>query len=137
MFLENRFQKLIDRVSAETTIPLREELWNGQQFCLSHDPTVTVVVTKPSALRYFIAPDLNKLGEAFVEGHIRVDGPIHEIFRVGEAFARNATASTRAGFLRFVNHGRKLDREAIEYHYDVSNEFYSLFLDSNMVYSCA
>jgi cyclopropane-fatty-acyl-phospholipid synthase len=29
------------------------------------------------------------------------------------------------------------DKEAIQYHYDVSNEFYSLWLDENMVYSCA
>jgi cyclopropane-fatty-acyl-phospholipid synthase len=29
------------------------------------------------------------------------------------------------------------DREAIQYHYDVSNEFYQLFLDSRMLYSCA
>jgi len=32
---------------------------------------------------------------------------------------------------------RKLDREAIHHHYDLSNDFYSLFLDSRMVYTCA
>ncbi|MFN2355493.1 MAG: class I SAM-dependent methyltransferase, partial [Desulfopila sp.] len=31
---------------------------------------------------------------------------------------------------------RKVDAESIAYHYDVSNEFYRLWLDSNMVYSC-
>lgn len=29
------------------------------------------------------------------------------------------------------------DRRAIQYHYDVSNEFYELFLGSTMVYTCA
>ena len=139
MFLENRFEKLIDRVAASATIPLRVELWNGQQFCLSPKPTVTVVVPKPSALRYFIPPDLNKLGEAFVEGHIRAEGSIHELFRVAESFARSVAATTRAGFgnIRRHSHSHSQDRKAIEYHYDVSNEFYSLFLDRNMVYSCA
>jgi len=139
MFLENRFEKLIDRVSASATIPLRVELWNGQQFCLSPKPTVTVVVPKPSALRYFIPPDLNKLGEAFVEGHIRAEGSIHELFRVAESLARSVAATTRAGFgrIRRHSHSHSQDRKAIEYHYDVSNEFYSLFLDRNMVYSCA
>src|SRR5207247_6343964 len=29
------------------------------------------------------------------------------------------------------------DRQAISYHYDRSNEFFSVFLDAEMVYSCA
>ena len=80
---------------------------------------------------------MNKLGEAFVEGHIRVEGSIHEIFRVAESLARNVAAHTRAGFHRAARHSRNRDRKAIEFHYDVSNDFYSLFLDRSMVYSCA
>ncbi len=34
-------------------------------------------------------------------------------------------------------HTRGVDREAIQHHYDVSNEFYALWLDPRMVYSCA
>src|SRR5690606_21071706 len=36
-----------------------------------------------------------------------------------------------------ARHTRKSDRKAIEYHYDVSNDFYASWLDSRMVYSCA
>jgi cyclopropane-fatty-acyl-phospholipid synthase len=32
---------------------------------------------------------------------------------------------------------KRWDRESIQYHYDVSNEFYALFLDPRMVYTCA
>src|SRR2546427_3727640 len=32
---------------------------------------------------------------------------------------------------------KRLDARAIAYHYDVSNEFYALFLDRRMVYTCA
>lgn len=39
--------------------------------------------------------------------------------------------------LRGVRHSRHRDRKAVTYHYDVSNDFYSLFLDERMVYSCA
>jgi cyclopropane-fatty-acyl-phospholipid synthase len=34
-------------------------------------------------------------------------------------------------------HSKGENREAIHFHYDVSNEFYALWLDSGMVYSCA
>lgn len=40
-----------------------------------------------------------------------------------------ATAGTR--------HGKARDRKAIQYHYDVGNDFYALWLDERMVYSCA
>jgi cyclopropane-fatty-acyl-phospholipid synthase len=32
---------------------------------------------------------------------------------------------------------KRTDARAIEYHYDVSNDFYALFLDRRMVYTCA
>ncbi len=32
---------------------------------------------------------------------------------------------------------RKKNKELIQFHYDVSNEFYALFLDPEMLYSCA
>jgi cyclopropane-fatty-acyl-phospholipid synthase len=137
MFLESRFEQTIGRIFANGAVPLRLKLWNGRRIDFSPAPTVTVIVPKVSALRYFISPDLNKLGEAFVEGHIRVEGSIHEIFRVAESLARSVAANTRAGFHRVARHTRDRDRKAIEFHYDVSNDFYSLFLDRNMVYSCA
>ena len=137
MFLETRFQHVINRVRASAVIPLRLELWNGHRFDLSPEPTVTIVIPKLSALRYFIPPDLNKLGEAFVEGNIRVEGSMHEMFRVAEGLARSAASTVRDKLHHATHHSRKRDRQAIEYHYDVSNDFYSLFLDRNMVYSCA
>jgi cyclopropane-fatty-acyl-phospholipid synthase len=137
MFLESRFERTMDQMRARATIPARIELWNGRRFDLSAEPTVTIAIPKPSALRYFIAPDLNKLGEAFVEGHIRVSGPIRDIFMVAERLARTATDTARAGLHRVAVHSRERDRAAIAHHYDVSNDFYALFLDPGMVYSCA
>jgi cyclopropane-fatty-acyl-phospholipid synthase len=137
MFLESRFERALSRVCTNGAIPLRLELWDGRRFDLSSNPTVTLAVPKRSALQYLVSPDLGKLGEAFVEGHIRVEGSIHDIFKVAESLARNVAATSRAGFQRLTRHSRDSDRKAIEYHYDVSNEFYALFLDARMVYSCA
>jgi cyclopropane-fatty-acyl-phospholipid synthase len=137
MFLEERFVRLTDRLRVHGTLPLRLQLWNGRQFDLAPVPTVTVTIPKPSALRWFLRTDLNKLGEAFVEGHIDVQGSIHDVFRVAENLARSVAAPGhhRHHFLR--RHSRARDQHAIQYHYDVSNDFYALFLDTNMVYSCA
>ena len=137
MFIESRLEKMFRRIPPGVTIPLRIVLWNGREFNLSAQPTVTVHIPTLSALRYFMPPDLNKLGEAFVNGRIRVEGSIHEIFRIAENLVSSVAPNKPARFHFFTHHSHRRDREAIQYHYDVSNEFYSMFLDRNMVYSCA
>lgn len=137
MFFEKRFLKTIDQIRTQIAVPLRIELWNGRQFDFCSEPSVTVTIPNSSALRYFISPNLNKLGEAFVEGHIRVEGSPKNVFKVAEGLARSMTAKLPSAFQWVANHSRDRDREAIQYHYDVSNDFYALFLDRNMVYSCA
>ena len=47
------------------------------------------------------------------------------------------TVPSSAALHWLTHHSRDRDREAIEYPYDVWNDFYSLFLGANMVYSCA
>ena len=138
MFLEKRFLRTLDQIRAQVAVPLRIELWNGRQFDFCSEPSVTVTIPNPSALRYFIAPNLSKLGEAFVEGRIGVQGSPKNVFTVAEGLARGMTSRLPSAlhWLR-RHHSRAADREAIEYHYDVANDFYALFLDRNMVYSCA
>ncbi len=137
MFLEHRLERLIEKLKQSASIPLRLELWNGRAFDLAVDPTVKISVLRPSALRFLVPPDLMKLGQAYVEGYLRVEGPILEVIRVADNLARNAAARGRRGLRRFAYHSRKRDRDAIQYHYDISNDFYSLWLDRTMVYSCA
>src|SRR5262249_13657700 len=137
MFLEHRFERFIDHLRQSAPIPLRFELWNGRAFDLASHPIVKVSLPKPSALRFLVAPTLLKLGEAYVEGHIRVEGSMMDVFRAAESLAKVAADKGRSGLRLFTRHSRQRDRRAIEYHYDVSDDFYSLFLDRSMVYSCA
>jgi len=137
LFIERRIERLIAKLRQSASIPLRLELWNGRTFDLANQPTVKIGVTSPSALRFLISPNLMNLGYAYVEGYLRVEGPILEVFRAAEALARGAASRGSSGLRRVWHHSRKRDRDAIQYHYDVSNDFYSLWLDRNMVYSCA
>jgi cyclopropane-fatty-acyl-phospholipid synthase len=137
MLFEQRLIKAVEQFRSRVAVPLRLELWNGRQFDFSTEPNVTVTIPNPAALRYFISPDLSKLGEAFVEGHIQVQGSARNVFKVAEALARHVTARLPGAFRWARQHSRGHDREAVQYHYDVSDDFYALFLDANMVYSCA
>jgi len=126
-------------------LPLRVELWNGDHIDLSAEaPRVKIRVPSPGGLRYLLSPSLDSLGEAYVEGALEIEGRAADMIQVGNALAESTGKPARtpnrvtSAALRLVSpHTREKDAEAIRYHYDVSNEFYSQFLDPAMVYSCA
>jgi cyclopropane-fatty-acyl-phospholipid synthase len=123
-------------LSGKVQLPIALELWNGERYDLSPSPTVTLRIPSAGALRYFIKPNLAKLGEAYVEGHLEVSGPISDALRAAEGLARNLGESGAGRLPVLRRHSKQRDAEAIRYHYDVSNDFYALWLDRNMVYSC-
>jgi cyclopropane-fatty-acyl-phospholipid synthase len=141
VFWEKKLENWVNEVRHRAAIPLRLELWNGQRFDFGSyaAPEVTVRVPHVSSLTYLLTPSLANLGEAYVEGKIEVEGKIKEIIAVGNALAAN-TLKADGKFSRITRtfrHNKEKDAEAIRYHYDVSNDFYKLWLDQNMVYSCA
>ena len=138
MFWQKRFEKIIRRLSLHD-IPVRIALWDGRHFDLSETVKVTIRVKSPAGLRHLVRPSLDALGSAYVEGLLDVEGDLQQVFEVAAQLARHAVKPVgRFGrIVRSVRHTRKLDAEAIAYHYDVSNEFYRTWLDANMVYSCA
>ena len=138
MFWQNRFNAFVDRLRTHN-IPLRIQLWNGAVADLGASPAVMLTVPKVSALRYLLNPSLDSLGHAYVEREIEVEGRVKDIVEVAARLAAhgpNTKKPPRRG-PRMIRHTRKIDAQAIAYHYDVSNEFYSLWLDRNMVYSCS
>lgn len=137
MLLESRIEKTIAALRAQAEVPLAIELWNGRRYELGDEPHVTFRVNDAQALKRISRPDFASLGEAYVEGDLELEGPIDEALRAVESLAKawGRTAGRRMPHLGA--HNRKSDSEAIRYHYDVSNDFYRLFLDERMVYSCA
>lgn len=117
-------------------LPLTLELWNGKRFDLGAHPRVLMRLRSPRALQYFLRPSLSSLGTAYVEGLVDIEGSIAEIIRISTGLAERGGKAVREKAPRHA-HSRKVDAESIEYHYDVSNEFYGLWLDRSMVYSCA
>ena len=138
MFWEMRFENLAARLSLHD-IPVRIALWNGQRFDLGRSIKVMIHARTPAGLRHLVRPSLDALGSAYVEGHLDVEGELGDVFEVAAGLARHAVKPTgRFGRLvHTIKHTKRLDADAIAYHYDVSNDFYRAWLDENMVYSCA
>ena len=135
-------------------------LWDGTIWELSgsSEHRFTIVLNGPSALRrMFFPPTERKLGEAYMFGDFEIEGNMYEAIDLArflwEGWTWPDTLRLASKLLRLPSrdpgdndqiahlsgdrHSVKRDRQAIQYHYDVSNEFYQLWLDQKMVYSCA
>ncbi|HFE8975234.1 TPA: class I SAM-dependent methyltransferase [Streptococcus agalactiae] len=78
------------------------------------------------------------LGEAVMDGEIEIYGSIQELilsaYRCGDSFLRNSKFSK---LIPKQFHDKKHSKSDIQKHYDIGNDFYKLWLDDTMTYSCA
>lgn len=118
-------------------LPLRLRLWDGHEFNLGPSPSVTIVVKDPQLVTQFTHPSLDLLGSAFVEGRLELEGPISEVVRVCDEMSQALLEDEGENLPVRAEHDKAADAAAIAYHYDLSNAFYQLWLDQEMVYSCA
>lgn len=139
--------------------PFELRLWDGTTIPASQQPFLRVEARSPAAIRHMLwAPGELGAARAFVRGDLEIDDldalfdllndwqP--EIARRGRAKliagatlaagrpARPAAPELEAQ-LDGERHSRQRDADAVSYHYDVSNEFFAMFLDESMTYSCA
>jgi cyclopropane-fatty-acyl-phospholipid synthase len=142
MSLRQRALNRISRGLEGENLPLRLTFWDGEAFDFSARPSVTITLRSPSLLRYLATGDMSRLGDAYIRGDLSVEGPIEDILASGIRIAeRIGKASPVLKVLsalgRLRPRSKKTDAENIRRHYDVSNEFYALWLDRTMTYSCA
>ena len=138
--LEKKLSNWAEDIRAEHNLPIELKLWNGQCFDLGTEevPLVTLVVNTPKALPVLLEATLDSLGEAYINELIDIEGSMPDIIRM--AFKLADVSKSPKGIIRraakLLTRTKEDDKESIQYHYDVSNEFYRLWLDENMLYSC-
>jgi cyclopropane-fatty-acyl-phospholipid synthase len=138
--------------------PFAIELWDGSRLEPTR-PGPTLTLRSPRALGHVLrARGELGLGRAYVCGDLDVDDLDALVALLGRWQAppistasklRLLTAAGRLAGLRRpappaaelqprgATHSRSRDAQAVRHHYDVSNEFFALFLDESMTYSCA
>src|SRR3954453_19844147 len=140
--------------------PFTIEFWDGSRVASSSGDGPTFTIPSPKALAHGLrAPGQLGIGRAYVSGEVAVDD-IDSVIRVLggwqppslDAADKRAlmVAAARAMGLTLPppratselrpsgrRHSKERDARAVRHHYDVSNEFFELFLGPTMVYSCA
>src|SRR5690349_11253596 len=132
--LDSGVERALESLRHNVSAPIAIDLWDGRSFPLSPDPAVRVRIPQASSLKYLVKPTLGQLAEGFVEGELEVEGSLRDVMRSADALvsAGNASSWKRVSTVA-ARHTRKVDRDAIRRHYDVSNAFYALWLDSRMI----
>jgi cyclopropane-fatty-acyl-phospholipid synthase len=127
-------------------------------------PTFTLLIRDPIVLRRLVfGRSPLPLADAYINGLVDVEGDFFaavgvkryfekfdftlgqrwELLRDAWSLPSRSRAAMKAGFEAQLvgdfdhQHSRNSDQAAISFHYDVSNLFYKLWLDHEMVYSCA
>jgi cyclopropane-fatty-acyl-phospholipid synthase len=118
------------------------ELWDGQVLGAS-DPIGRLVIRDPKSLKRLMWNPSLAFGEGYATGRIDIVGPMIEVMQA--IFAAQA-ATTHSGytpkswtdrFSRRRGHTLAESKSSVQHHYDLGNDFYKLWLDEQLVYTCA
>lgn len=158
-------ERLLRGLLGDDDAGLRVEVYDGTALGPSDAATVVRIVS-PDFFRRVITGRGSELAfsRAYVAGDVEIDGDIYGALRLRERIGRPTLTRGMAGDAasvlgihgggdlmklwplpappeEVVVHGRlhspSRDAQAVSAHYDVSNDFYRLFLGSTMTYSCA
>lgn len=138
--LELQLLSLFEQRLAATGVPVSVELWNGKRISVGDAPRVRVSLRRPAALKALVRPGLGKIASAYVEGDIDLECDIRDLAQFAESLCgpQQVRLEQRdSDGWKWWLHTRWFDRNAIRRHYDVSNDFFALWLDRQRVYSCA
>jgi cyclopropane-fatty-acyl-phospholipid synthase len=155
--IATRLFRSAPRAEAARTFAVR--LWDGTVLPPERGGVGgTVVLRTPGALHAFFPPASEaRIAQAYLDGELELEGDAIALVEAGArwggprpdaALAVGAAAAWAARALRRRRapleaevrgelHSVGRDRDAVRHHYDVSDDFYRLFLDAAMVYSCA
>jgi cyclopropane-fatty-acyl-phospholipid synthase len=136
-------------------------LWDGTIMpAAPGQPTrFTMVLTRPDALyRMMVPPSKRAAAEAYVNGDLEIEGDFIAGVDVVRSLSRKLSLSDVAAVVPSIlklkqprngdrdlakpvlpggRHTKERDKAAIRFHYDIGTDFYALWLDQRMVYSCS
>lgn len=118
---------------------VRIRYWDGSEKTYGPEkPYVTLTVKDPSVVRRMARNVSLGVGEGYSRGLIEVDGPLTDVVRIGIENPTNLKALVRALKSPSLHRNKqKKQKGYIAHHYDIGNDFYKLWLDKNMLYTCA
>jgi Cyclopropane fatty acid synthase and related methyltransferases len=120
-------------------IPISVTYWDGKEEMYGEgEPVVKVRFNEEIPLKSLTDEPTLTLAEDYMKGVIEIDGSIEEL--VASAYRTDHSFLTNNPFIKHFpkrSHSEKSSQKDIQSHYDIGNDFYEMWLDKTMTYSCA
>ncbi|GBG94812.1 cyclopropane-fatty-acyl-phospholipid synthase [Ligilactobacillus salitolerans] len=122
-------------------IPVSVTYWDGRTEDYGPgEPEIKVTLHQAFPLKELTANPTLVLGEAYMNQDLEIEGD-HAIQRlVASAFRQSGSFMKKNSFLKHfpkISHSKEDSKADIQSHYDLGNDFYGMWLDKTMTYSCA
>ncbi|KZL36703.1 SAM-dependent methyltransferase [Secundilactobacillus collinoides] len=135
--LEKTFYKTF--LSRSFNIPITVTYWDGKTETYGEgEPKIHITFNEPIPIKEITRNASIALGEGYMDKKIEIDGSIEDLliaaYESADSFFHN---SKFINFLPKQKHDEKESKEDVQSHYDLGNDFYNLWLDDTMTYSCA
>ena len=119
------------------------EFWDGDAIRFGNFPEVTLRLKTKDCTKKIIRKGFLGFGEAYMKGDLEIEKDLLKLFRLGFAIDfDNYRLPFWIEFRYLIRSLLKMDTleqasKNISFHYDRGDEFYALYLDKTMTYSCA
>jgi cyclopropane-fatty-acyl-phospholipid synthase len=140
----------LERRLGSLTLPLAVVMPGGRRLG-PDNAAVTLRLNDLGPLTHLLTGQVGKVGQDYVEGRVELDGGMREMMTIaaellpGDPTQEHTAAPALLAWLRHfaqiarsrARHQLESDAKQVQFHYDVSDDFYALWLDPKRVYSCA
>lgn len=140
MLAQTLFRSAMERVRSGG---FRIRWWDGTEETFGDaEPGFTLSIREPAVLHEIARDTENGFADAYIAGRLDVEGDLADVVALairnselaGSGALGRLPASARAVLRRL---SRRRQRENVQSHYDLGNDFFRLWLDDSMTYSCA
>lgn len=112
--------------------------WDGTSVTYgTGTPELHITIKTPRAVRAMLKNLTLGFGESYMNGLIDIDGPLDEVNRLASENKPNLRLASSMRWVRARNTNiRGKQQSFISHHYDIGNDFYKMWLDTSLTYSC-
>ncbi len=132
--IENQFIKFMERFDG---CPFGVVL-NGKEYTVGQgEPAFTVKFHQVPSVTDLMTSTSITLGEAYMDGNLEIEGDLYEALnRFLGQMGKFSTDKKKLKNLIFTSVSKQNQKKEVSSHYDIGNDFYKLWLDETLSYSC-
>ncbi|MBO0461266.1 class I SAM-dependent methyltransferase [Enterococcus sp. DIV1298c] len=128
--------------SESFSIPIEVTYWDGSNERYGSPTTdlaASITFNEEIAIKEVINNASITFGEAYMNKKIEINGNIQKI--IADAYLQQNSFLRSRKYMKFLpklaRHTKTQNKKDVEHHYDLGNDFYRLWLDPTLTYSCA